>query len=101
VAVVQLQAERIRAACDALADALIAALDTEDGGPPRLLSIDEAGAALGVGRSRIYDEIQAGALRTVLVGRRRLVPAGAVAEFIARRTQEAARRGSVDVPRSP
>lgn len=50
-------------------------------GPDRLLSIEEARAALGgVSRSTLYQEIRAGRLRTVRVGRRRLVPSSAIAE---------------------
>ena len=53
--------------------------------PDRLLSIDEAGAALSLGRSLLYAEIGAGRLRSVKVGRRRLIPAGSIAEYIADR----------------
>ncbi len=52
--------------------------------PDRLLDIDSAAAALSCGRSLIYGLIASGRLRSVKVGRRRLVPAEAVAEFIAR-----------------
>jgi excisionase family DNA binding protein len=52
--------------------------------PERLLDVDEAAAALGVGRSTVYGEIAAGRLRSLHVGRRRLLPASAIAEFIAR-----------------
>jgi excisionase family DNA binding protein len=81
--------DRLEAAIRELAEALLEAARTEaDAGPrppDRLLSVDEAAATLGLGRSRIYAEIAAGGrLRTVKVGRRRLVPAAAVAEFIAR-----------------
>jgi excisionase family DNA binding protein len=48
-----------------------------------LLAIDEASTMLGLGRSRLYAEISSGRLRSVVVGRRRLVPASAIAEFIA------------------
>ena len=51
--------------------------------PERLLDVDEAAITLGIGRSRLYSEISAGRLRSVSVGRRRLVPAQAIAEFIA------------------
>lgn len=50
--------------------------------PDRLLSVDEAAAMLGIGRSALYSEIGAGHLRTIRVGRRRLVPASAVAEYV-------------------
>jgi excisionase family DNA binding protein len=55
------------------------------GAPDRLLSVAEAAALLGVGRSRLYDEIGAQRVRSVKVGRRRLVPSGAIAEYIASR----------------
>ena len=76
------------AAADALsaaADALraIALAGEPDGGPDRLLSVDEAADMLGIGRSRLYDEIAAGRLRSLRVGRRRLVPSGAIGEYIA------------------
>lgn len=60
--------------------------------PDRLLSIDEAAATLGLGRTALYGELQAGRLRSIAVGRRRLVPAGAIREFIASAED---RRGSV------
>lgn len=59
--------------------------DAAPNAPDRLLSIDEAAEALGLGRSLLYDEIGSGRLRTVKVGRRRLCPAGAIAEYIASR----------------
>lgn len=46
--------------------------------PDRLLSIPDAAQRLGIGRSLLYQEIAAGNLRTVKVGRRRLVPAAAL-----------------------
>lgn len=53
--------------------------------PARLLNVDEARSLLGLGRSAFYSEVLAGRLRTVKVGRRRLVPADAIAEYIASR----------------
>jgi len=53
--------------------------------PDRLLDIDQAAAALNLGRSLLYAEIQAGRLHSIKVGRRRLVPAQAIAEYIAER----------------
>lgn len=73
---------------DAAVRELVAALREELGhgsaqpAPDRLLDVDEAAAALGVGRSSTYQEISAGRLRSVKVGRRRLVPASAIAERI-------------------
>jgi excisionase family DNA binding protein len=54
--------------------------------PDRLLSVDEAAAMLGLGRSSLYGEIQSGRLRSLRVGRRRLVAAAAIADYIAGRT---------------
>jgi excisionase family DNA binding protein len=67
---------------------LVAALREETGpaalgAPDRLLSIGEARDALGIGRSLLFGEIGAGRLRSVRVGRRRLIPASAVAEYVA------------------
>lgn len=51
--------------------------------PDRLLSIEEAAAALGIGRTNVYSEISSGRLRSLVIGRRRrLVPAGAIHEDI-------------------
>lgn len=76
----------IRAAVDELVAALLAAVTAAapvGDAPDRLLDIDSAAAMLGIGRSRLYDEIGAGRLRSIKVGRRRLVPAGAIADYIA------------------
>ena len=47
-------------------------------------TIREFREASGIGRTRIYDEIAAGRLRTVKFGRTRLIPADAATEFIAK-----------------
>ena len=57
--------------------------------PDRLLGVTEAADALGIGRSATYAELQAGRLRSVKVGRRRLIPAAALASFIADRQNAA------------
>jgi len=54
--------------------------------PDRLLSVGEAAAALRVGRTSIYSEISAGRLRSIRVGRRRLIPSAAIAELIAQQS---------------
>lgn len=81
--------DRLAAAIAELAEALAEAARMEAAAvpvaPDRLLSIDEAAATLGLGRTATYGELQAGRLRSVKVGRRRLIPAAAVAEFIAER----------------
>jgi len=75
----------IRAATEALAEAILAAVRAEaaphGAEPEQLLSIDRAAALAGVGRTTIYAEIGAGRLRSIKVGRRRLVPASAMAEL--------------------
>lgn len=52
--------------------------------PDRLLSIDEAAEALGIGRTLAYGLIGRGELRSVKAGRRRLVPSTAVSDYAAR-----------------
>ena len=54
--------------------------------PPQKLAytVSEFRQASGIGRTRIYDEINAGRLRTVKFGRSRLIPAEAANEFIAK-----------------
>jgi excisionase family DNA binding protein len=76
----------IRAAVDDLVAALLAAVtEVAPVGftPDRLLDIESTSAILGIGRSRLYDEIGAGRLRSIKVGRRRLIPARAIEDFIA------------------
>ena len=72
-------------ALDALLDAVAAVRVSESArGPDRLLSVDEAARHLGIGRSALYAELAAGRLRSLKVGRRRLVPSGAIAEYVSR-----------------
>jgi excisionase family DNA binding protein len=73
----------IRELADALREDVAAELQSRRDAPDRLLSVDEAGAMLGLGRSRLYLEISTGRLKSVAVGRRRLVPAQAIADYIA------------------
>ena len=49
---------------------------------PRLFAIKQAIFELGIGRTAIYELIKNGKLKTVMIGRRRLVPAEAIEEFI-------------------
>jgi len=50
---------------------------------PRLLSIKQAVFELGIGRSALYELISAGTLKTIKIGRRRLIAREAIEEFIA------------------
>lgn len=52
--------------------------------PDRLLGIEQAARALGIGRTALYSEIGAGRIRSVKVGRRRLVPSSAISEIASR-----------------
>lgn len=72
--------EATRALAAAIAEAIVASGPSASAAD-RLLSIPEAAAALGVGRSTVYKEIAVGRLRTIKVGRRRLVPSGAIAAY--------------------
>lgn len=83
--------DRLRLAIAELVDALRDELRTSPpagaDAPDRLLSVREAASLLGIGRSRMYDELLSGRVRSVKVGRRRLVPSSAVAERIAAGTE--------------
>lgn len=50
---------------------------------PRLLAIKQAIYELGIGRTGIYELIKDGKLKTVTIGRRRLVRIESIEEFIA------------------
>lgn len=54
-----------------------------DASHPRLLSIQEAARELGICRTLLYALIKEGKLKSITIGRRRLVPAEAIDEFIA------------------
>lgn len=56
--------------------------------PPVLYRVDEAAGALRLSRSVLYELIRSGRLRTVKVGRRRLVPVNALAECVARLVED-------------
>jgi excisionase family DNA binding protein len=50
---------------------------------PRLLAIKQAIYELGISRTALYELIEDGRLKTVKIGRRRLVPVEAIEELIA------------------
>ena len=76
-------ADRIRSAAATFAEELIAALDDAEttDTPERLLSVDEAAEAVGIGRTLLYSAMASGHIRSVRVGRRRLVPSSAISEI--------------------
>jgi excisionase family DNA binding protein len=48
----------------------------------RLFSVENIMPMCNLGRTKVYEEMDSGRLRSVKVGRRRLVSAGALNEFI-------------------
>jgi excisionase family DNA binding protein len=55
-----------------------------------VLTVDEAAERLRVSRWTLYNLIRSNQLRTVKIGRRRLVPVNALAEYIDQLMEEAA-----------
>jgi excisionase family DNA binding protein len=49
----------------------------------QLYRVPEAMVLLSIGRSVIYEQIRSGRLRSVTQGRARLIPASAIADYIA------------------
>lgn len=49
---------------------------------PLLYRVEEAAEALRLSRAMVYEIIRSGALRTVKIGTRRLVPVAALGEYI-------------------
>lgn len=55
-----------------------------------LYRVSEAMALLSLSRSVLYEELRCGRLRSVHVGRTRLIPATAITEYVALLEREAA-----------
>jgi excisionase family DNA binding protein len=76
--------DRLTAAVTELVAALLDVIAVEarpsERKPDQLLSIEQAARTLGIGRTALYSEIGAGRIRTIKVGRRRLVPSTAISE---------------------
>ena len=68
---------------EALRDEIAVEARPSEREPDRLLSIEQAARALSIGRTALYSEIGAGRIRSVKVGRRRLVPSSAISEVAA------------------
>jgi excisionase family DNA binding protein len=54
---------------------------TDQRPPPMLVSIKEARRLIGVGHTRIYELINAGALETIRIGKRRMVRYSSLQKF--------------------
>jgi excisionase family DNA binding protein len=61
-----------------------------NGLPVLLLRPEDAARALGVGRTKVYELMRSGALRSVRVGGLRRIPVAALNEFVTRLGEEAA-----------
>ncbi|HZN70603.1 MAG TPA: helix-turn-helix domain-containing protein [Micromonosporaceae bacterium] len=59
--------------------------------PKALYRVSEVMTLLSMSRTTIYEQLRSGRLRSVKEGRTRLVPATAIAEYIALLEHEAAR----------
>jgi excisionase family DNA binding protein len=64
--------------------------DNEYAVPPVVYRVEEAAEALRLTRSAVYELIRSGQLRSFKVGRRRLVPIEALAEYVAAMSDDAA-----------
>lgn len=53
-----------------------------------LLRPEEAAAALGIARTKVWALLASGEIESLKVGRRRLIPANAVSTFVERLRQE-------------
>jgi len=62
----------------------------ENGLPVLLVRPEDAARVLGVGRTKVYELIRSGALRSVRVGGLRRIPVAALSEFVTRLEEEAA-----------
>lgn len=49
---------------------------------PVLLTVEDAALALSLGRTKVYELVESGALRSVKIGRSRRIPAQALHEFV-------------------
>jgi excisionase family DNA binding protein len=58
--------------------------------PVLLVRPEDAARVLGVGRTKVYELMRSGALRSVRVGGLRRIPVAALNEFVTRLREEAA-----------
>ena len=59
--------------------------------PRRMLTVEQAAEALGIGRTTTFALVKSGELESVLIGRLRRVPADAIDAYTARLEAEQAR----------
>jgi excisionase family DNA binding protein len=78
---------RLDAAVAELVEALREELRVEAAAPrpDRLLDIESTAETLGVTKATLYKELGSGRLRSIKVGRRRLIPSSALEAYIAER----------------
>jgi excisionase family DNA binding protein len=62
----------------------------ENGLPVLLVRPEDAAGVLGIGRTKVYELMRSGALRSVRVGGLRRIPVTALDEFVAKLEEEAA-----------
>jgi excisionase family DNA binding protein len=62
-----------------------------DNAAPRLLSIRQAAREINIGRTAVCGLLRDGKLKSVKIGRRRLIPRDAIEAFIAGLTNQGAR----------
>jgi excisionase family DNA binding protein len=66
--------------------ALMAARGDELGDPTLVgLTVEEAARRLGIGRTKMYEYVSSGEIRSAKIGSLRRIPAEALGEFLARR----------------
>ena len=56
---------------------------------PDAISVTEAASRLGVGRTKLYENLSSGELASFYNGRRRLIPVDSIKDFIAHKVAEA------------
>lgn len=72
----------VREIVEALREEMRAEVNARTTAPSRLLSIKEAAEACGLSRTTFYGLIGKGEVRSIRIGRRRLVPESALREFM-------------------
>jgi excisionase family DNA binding protein len=78
-------ASPVEAAVMQLLAALRAEWASQSATPPKLLSVEEAAKSLNLSRAAVYKLLSDGSLRSIHIGRRRLVPASAIEDLLRER----------------